>query len=145
MKNTQQRIAVYGLIFNQLSEILVVKRSASDSHPGLWELPGGALIYGEDPDKGALREIKEETNLNVTLFYPLLTMSGFSSKMPNTHVVRIIFLCQAKDPTSLILSSEHIDYQWLQPDRINVSPLSDLLPKTLQTINKYQDLLAVIT
>ena len=33
---------------------------------GTWTMPGGKLEYGETFEQGAMREVKEETNLNVT-------------------------------------------------------------------------------
>jgi 8-oxo-dGTP pyrophosphatase MutT (NUDIX family) len=135
MNETHQRIAVYGLIFNSSKEILVVKRSLHDSHPGLWEMPGGALEYREQPHEGALREIKEETNLDVELLYPISTSSGFSKKKPDIQVVRIAFLCLSKNSDPLSLSHEHIEYQWVKPEQITLSPLSKFLQSTLQIIS----------
>lgn len=33
---------------------------------GLWSLPGGGIKRGEDPDKGAVRELYEETAINLS-------------------------------------------------------------------------------
>jgi 8-oxo-dGTP diphosphatase len=144
MNDTHQRIAVYGLVLNDSGEILVVKRSLRDSHPGLWEMPGGALEYGDQPDKGALREIKEETNLDVELMYSISATSGFSKKNPNVQVIRIAFLCYANNPDSLVLSHEHIGYQWIKPHQITVSPLSEFLQATLKIISKYPTLITAL-
>lgn len=46
------------IVFNN-NKILLVKREDS----GLWELPGGKIEKGEDMFTAAIRELKEETNL----------------------------------------------------------------------------------
>lgn len=141
MNNTRQRVAVYGLIFNSSQEILVLKRSENDSHPGLWEMPGGALEYGEQTLDGALREIKEETNLDVKILYPISTLSGFSKKTPDIQVIRIAFLCLATNPELIKLSHEHTDYQWISLNENPSSPLSEFLQRTIELILKYPQLL----
>lgn len=45
-------------------KILLGKRK-HDPEKGKWDVIGGFLEYGEDPETGAIREAKEETNLVV--------------------------------------------------------------------------------
>ncbi len=141
MNGTHQRIAVYGLIFNSSQEFLILKRSENDSHPRLWEMPGGALEYGEQPLDGTLREIKEETNLDAKILYPLSVLSGFSKKTPNIQVIRIAFLCHVTNPELVKLSNEHTEYQWISLSETTPSPLSEFLQKTIELILKYPQLL----
>ncbi len=47
----------------QDQRVLMVKRD----NPMLWELPGGGLLTGEVPEKAILREVKEETGLQVEI------------------------------------------------------------------------------
>jgi 8-oxo-dGTP diphosphatase len=44
------------------NKLLLVKR-AVDPGKGKWGLPGGFIELGETPNEGAIRELKEETNL----------------------------------------------------------------------------------
>ena len=41
--------AVYALIQNKDGKYLFIKRSENDSMPGVWEVPGGKMDYGEEP------------------------------------------------------------------------------------------------
>ncbi len=51
------------VIPNERNEILLQKRSDN----GLWGLPGGLMELDESIEECAIREVKEETNLDVTL------------------------------------------------------------------------------
>ena len=44
-------------------EILLQHRAEWSHHGGTWGTPGGALLHGEPPDVGALREVREELGL----------------------------------------------------------------------------------
>jgi 8-oxo-dGTP pyrophosphatase MutT (NUDIX family) len=49
--------------------LLLVQRSASDSYPGCWEIPGGSVdMTGETILEAAARELREETGLTVRRF-----------------------------------------------------------------------------
>lgn len=45
------------------NKLLLVKRAVEPAK-GQWGLPGGFIELGETPDEGAIRELKEETNLS---------------------------------------------------------------------------------
>ena len=56
-----------GILSNNEGGILFLKRHAEDSfHPGEWNLPGGHIDSGENPEDAVKREMEEETNLEVT-------------------------------------------------------------------------------
>lgn len=50
-----------GCVFNDKGEVLLQRRGDSN----LWGFPGGAVELGETPQMAAIREIKEETGLDV--------------------------------------------------------------------------------
>lgn len=45
--------------------ILIGKRPAGKHLEGLWEFPGGAVEPGETPEEAVVRELREETGLEV--------------------------------------------------------------------------------
>ncbi len=50
----------------QEGKVLLVKRKF-EPRAGLWSLPAGFMEYGETVEETAVRELKEETNLDVRL------------------------------------------------------------------------------
>jgi 8-oxo-dGTP diphosphatase len=60
----EQSQAVYGILFNDArTEVLLVKRMDIP----VWVLPGGGLDKDETPEKGALREVFEETGCKASI------------------------------------------------------------------------------
>jgi len=57
---------VIGLI-QKSGEVLIQKRPANGLLGGLWEFPGGKIKVGESEGDALLREIKEETGLDVNI------------------------------------------------------------------------------
>ena len=52
-----------GCILNEKNEVFLQKRGDCN----MWGFPGGALELGETPEMAAIREVKEETGLDVEI------------------------------------------------------------------------------
>ncbi|HYV33731.1 MAG TPA: NUDIX hydrolase [Candidatus Limnocylindria bacterium] len=67
--NKSQITIVVGLVINQNGEILLPRRNQPDIaeiHNKL-EFPGGGIEHGETPEAAVIREVKEETGLDVEI------------------------------------------------------------------------------
>ena len=58
--------AVGAIIYDGGSRVLLTRR-ASNPYKGQWDVPGGFLEYGEDPEAGIRREIIEELGIEITI------------------------------------------------------------------------------
>ena len=109
MENIKFHITVKAIaIYHQ--KILSLKRVRPSSDGlGYWELPGGGLEYGETPHEALIRELKEETGLDIKIIKPVYT---FTAIRPDYQTVGIGFLTI---PTNdhVQLSHEHTDYQFV--------------------------------
>ena len=76
-------------------DILLVTRK-HDPFKDHLAFPGGFVEYGEDPIKGCLRELKEETNLD-GLDIELLTVRGDPKRDPRKHVVTIVYIVNVSE------------------------------------------------
>lgn len=64
-KQQHLRVAAYGVITRR-DEILLCRLSQQVmTWAGMWTLPGGGLDFGEHPEEGMVREVMEETGLDV--------------------------------------------------------------------------------
>ncbi len=54
---------VVAAIIEREGRILVGQRRADQSHPLLWEFPGGKLEPGESPEQALARELEEELSI----------------------------------------------------------------------------------
>lgn len=80
-----------GVILIEDKSVLLVKRKF-EPKAGLWTLPAGFVETGEDVGACAVREAKEETNLDVELIRLFGVYSAFDD--PRAAVVLILYLCR---------------------------------------------------
>jgi mutator protein MutT len=55
-----------GAVVVQQGYVLLIQRGQPPAQ-GLWTLPGGVIEVGETPEEAVVREVREETNLTVTV------------------------------------------------------------------------------
>jgi len=92
-------------------KLLVLKRASDDVHlPGIWEIPGGRLELGEDPNEGVKREMKEETGIDIEVLHPL-SIRHFTRQDGQT-ITMIIYLCKALHD-NVVMSEEHDGFGWV--------------------------------
>jgi len=93
--------------------ILLLKRSPqSKKMPGEWDFPGGKLDAGEDVLEALVREIREETNMDVSKsdFNVVWTETEFSD---DELTSRITFLAKLPEVLDIQLSHEHVEHVWM--------------------------------
>jgi ADP-ribose pyrophosphatase YjhB (NUDIX family) len=84
--------------------LLVLRKSEDDPHnPGLWEVPGGRMHFGEEVDDHIRREVREETGLEIEPGRPFFIWSWqLRGNIPNTdapraQIVAVARLCTPVD------------------------------------------------
>ncbi len=72
--------------------IVLIKRK---NPPYGWAIPGGFVDYGESLEEAAMREAKEETNLDVQLIGQFHTYSD-PKRDPRHHTISTVYVARAK-------------------------------------------------
>ena len=87
-RNFSQRpnFRVSVIIVNDKEEILLVQHQKSGRY--YWVLPGGRIEYGEDFATCAVRELKEETNLDIK-FGSVVFLSEAIAPDRSRHIINI--------------------------------------------------------
>jgi mutator protein MutT len=110
------KVSQKAIICNNEGKILVMRRNITAlSGPLSWDLPGGKLDFGEDARKGIIREIKEETGLDVNELEILDINSGFNELKEFWFTV--CYLVVVKNP-DIKISKEHDSFEWVSPKEI---------------------------
>jgi 8-oxo-dGTP diphosphatase len=82
-----------GVVIEKDNKILLVKRKY-EPYKGDWSLPAGFMEYDESPEQCAIRETKEELNVDVELDGLFGVYSGKDD--PRTHAVLIMYWAKVK-------------------------------------------------
>jgi ADP-ribose pyrophosphatase YjhB (NUDIX family) len=61
-----------GVLLRSRNKVLLCKRSPGESRPNTWSIPCGHVEEDEKPKAAAIREFKEETNINLDTSIKLL-------------------------------------------------------------------------
>ncbi|MBI4136692.1 NUDIX domain-containing protein [Candidatus Roizmanbacteria bacterium] len=132
----QKQIVVgLGILVNDRHQLLVSLRNDPD-HPKAhlkWELPGGAVEFGETIEETVIREMKEELGVSVELldYPPLLGSSVWDHETLQVHVLLIGLLCK----TSHVVAPNHAevaDIRWIDAeeiDQLEHLPVCDIFVK----------------
>lgn len=123
MAEPKMVVAAKGIVEYE-GKLLIVKRAEDDEvDGGAWELPGGKIDFGEEPEAALIREIREEAGVGVTVG-GIMYASSFLSD-PARQVIILAYRCTA-DGEAVTLSFEHSDYRWVNPGE-----LGDYLPEKI--------------
>ena len=95
----EQMVAVGAVIEDSEGRILLVQhvKERGGFWQGKWICPGGKLELGETIQEGIMREVKEETNLDIELTAPLVPFDRIVKEGGETtlHVVYIDYMARA--------------------------------------------------
>ena len=129
--------AVSVAILNSKNELLLLERRDS----GNWTIPGGTLEFGEDLKTCALREIKEETGLDIEILDIVGTYSNPHNIVSyddgeSRQEFTILFFGKMKSEV-VTMDDESIQFTWVHIDSANKLKLANSQKTRIEDFQKY--------
>lgn len=105
-----------------------------ESDDGGWSLPGGWADVGDTPSVAIIREVQEETGLEVNVSRLLGVWDRNLHGHPPYpwHVYKMIFLCEVTGG-KLAISHESLDIRYVDPDNLPELSLTRIVPEEIHT------------
>lgn len=139
-----QRVAVRAIVRRDMKTLLLRRANGRPSILGKYELPGGKLEYGEQPEDAVLRYLQDETGLTVKTaqLFDVLTYVDHDDR--DIQYILILYLVSvdfSKGP--LILSQNYNHFLWKKVSNIQQDILTEssklLLGISQQTIQAVKE------
>lgn len=131
--------SVRGLIENE-ERFLLVKHQTSDGGE-VWTVPGGRARIGEDPREAVVREVWEETSLEIVVGDPIDVYS-FTWEGGTKGVVAMIFDCELTGGTVDINNNPEdepiVGFNWVTHTQVATLPMLPELRNIVIENSTYQ-------
>jgi len=121
IKKFRQNVVASGILIID-SKVLLLKRGQNNfPAPATWILPAGHVESLETPEKAAVREFKEETNIDVAIKKLVKIENYFyDSGKIRVHLIEFIYhVIPLKKEFIIKLDKEHIKYDFAPIEKLN--------------------------
>jgi len=128
-------VTVGALIFNGRDEVLMVR---THKWSNLWGIPGGKVKWGEMLEEALRREIKEETNLDITGIEFELVQDCIHSKefYRDAHFVLLNYTCRCAGRAEVRLNDEAREFGWVTIPKALELPLNRPTRVLIEAVNR---------
>jgi 8-oxo-dGTP diphosphatase len=119
----QQVITACALLhkdFDGTEKIFLPKRADTKKFlPGVYEIPGGHIDFGEDIVDGLKREIKEEFEVDIEVGDPFASFT-YTNEVKGSHSIEVVYFATFASPLEdiVIHPDDHSEYGWFGEDEL---------------------------
>jgi 8-oxo-dGTP diphosphatase len=128
--NKRPLIGVGAVVFNAEGEILLIKRG-KPPHYGRWMVPGGTLEWGETLEAAAIREVREETGIEIEIERFVEIIEAITPGDEGFHYVIMDYAARAASGV-LAAGSDALDAAWTPVERLGELDLTEDLARVIE-------------
>ena len=117
-KNENPMQAAMAVIICPYDKVLILKRPGDlheDHHPNKWCLAGGGALIGETPVENVVREIAEETGIELK---PHM-LNYLLNKREKDKEYYFFYVRTDQQPKIMNVLDEHEDFKWIRANEID--------------------------
>ena len=124
-------VAVTAGAITRYGRLLAARRRAGAARGRKWELPGGKVEPGEEPERCLARELREELGVEVAVGSALARVRH---AYPDITIQLTVYRCEllAGEPQAL----EHEQLRWLAPEDVMALDWSDADAAVIKEVMK---------
>lgn len=103
-----------------IERVFLSKRAETKKfRPGVYELPGGHIEFGENPVEGLKREIDEELGMKIELSDPFFVFT-YTNPVKGSHSIEVVYFARfASELSDLTLNPEdHSEFGWFAENEL---------------------------
>lgn len=118
-------IGVGAVVFNVAGDVLLIRRGKEPQY-GRWMVPGGTLEWGETLEEAAVREVREETGIDIVIETFVEIIEAITSGDSGFHFVIMDYAAHEQSGV-LAAGSDALDAVWVSAEAQNHYDLSEEL------------------
>ncbi|KAI2642488.1 NUDIX hydrolase domain-like protein [Xylaria nigripes] len=120
-------ICVGAFVFDDDNRLLIIQRAAHDSHPLLWEIPGGSIDSKDETIlHGLVRELWEETGMRPRLVRALVGQGYTFSTRRAFRVCKFSFFVDVESYNVRLDPNEHAAFLWVTEDEARMKKCGEV-------------------
>lgn len=106
--------------FNGEKKVFLPRRAKTKKFlPGVFELPGGHIDFGESLEDGLRREIREEFGMGIKVGDPFAAFT-YINEIKGSHSIEVIYFAQFENPIDNIKLNpeDHSEFVWISENEV---------------------------
>jgi 8-oxo-dGTP diphosphatase len=132
-------VGVGALIFNDEGKFLMGLRGPlAKNERGTWEIPGGAVHFGETLEEALKREIKEEIDVEIEII-EMLHVADHIIPQEKQHWISPTFICKITAGTPKVMEPGKCDkLEWFSLEETDAIPISIVTQQDVKILKERQ-------
>lgn len=122
--------------FNGVEKVFLSKRALTKKFlPGIFEIPGGHIEFGEDIVEGLKREVMEEHGMRISVSDPFSVFT-YMNEIKGSHSIEVVYFAKFLDLIEKIKTNpeDHSEYKWVSENEI--PEVGTISPEELKNVKK---------